>query len=563
MVSTGLDAALPAQGYELHVDADGTRLTYADAAGRRYGEQTLAQLRDSDGAIPAVHVRDWPDLAWRGYMLDVSRGRVPTRATLERLVSLLAIARYNHLQLYVEHAFAYAGHEVVWRDASPITPDDLRWLDDLCAKSGIELAANQNCFGHMARWLAHDPYRDWAECPDGVEPMPGLRFPPTVLAPTEANARFAVELVREQMSNLRGRRINVGCDETFELGRGRSAPRASEVGVDGVYLEHVARIVRPLLDEGLAVQLWGDVLGRHPSRLAELPEGDLTPLVWNYDAPDAPAPRIEPSLEEVLAQLGIDVTGRTDFTTRVAPFRESGVPYWVAPGTSSWNSLVGRLDNARANLLDAASIAAAAGAGGLLVTDWGDNGHHQPPSVSDAPLLYGGAVSWCVATNADLVLADAVNRHAVDDPTSTIGRVVETVGSVGSRTGVVARNVSPLFAALFPHMHQISSGRADPDAVGEIVATLDRARDDLARARPGAPDGATVVDELDVAIGLARHGARRLGAAAGGPDPGPAAMRADLAPLVGRYREAWARRSRPGGLAESVRHLERTLRRYD
>ena len=58
------------------------------------------------------------------------------------------------------------------------------------------------------------------------------------------------------------------------------------------------------------------------------------------------------------------------------------MPFWVCPGTSSWNSLVGRWPNARANVLDAAESGLAAGARGFLLTDWGDNGHWQHLPVS-------------------------------------------------------------------------------------------------------------------------------------------------------------------------------------
>ena len=71
------------------------------------------------------------------------------------------------------------------------------------------------------------------------------------------------------------------------------------------------------------------------------------------------------------------------------------------------------------------------------------------------------------------------------------------------------------------------------------------------------------IDELDVAIGLARHGALRLGVKAGMDDPGLTAMHADLAGLIDRYRDTWLSRSRPGGLRESVAHLARTLREYE
>lgn len=563
------DPTLPRQGYLLRVDVGDAVLAHADVAGLRHGRSTVAQLRAADGTLPAVEVHDHPDIAERGVMLDVSRDRVPTRATLARLVGVLATARCNHLQLYVEHTFAYRGHDDVWGSASPLTADDLVWLDDLCAGHGIELAANQNCFGHMARWLVHPRHRHRAECPDGIEVAPGVRFPAAVLAPTVDNAELVLGLVREQQEALTSRTVNVGCDETFELGRGASAARVAEVGLGAVYGEHLARIVGPLLDDGSAVQVWSDVLARHPDALDRLPAGDVTALVWNYDRPGAPTPELPPSIMAVLSDLGIDLTTPTDFATRLAPFADGPLTTWVAPGTSSWNSLVGRLDDARANLLDAARTAVAAGVGGYLITDWGDGGHHQPPSVSDPAILYGGAVAWCAATNADLDVAAAVDRHVhrerlVPDAerSASIGRVLEAVGTVHDRTGVVARNLSPLLASLFPHQVHLTGGSADPDAVAAVIATLDGARDDLTRARPGAADGATVVEELDVAIGLARHGALRMAATAEGIDPDPAAMAADLAPLVERYRAVWSERSRPGGLDDSAAHLERTLSLY-
>ncbi|HET8929151.1 MAG TPA: glycoside hydrolase family 20 zincin-like fold domain-containing protein, partial [Acidimicrobiales bacterium] len=376
------DPALPAQGYELRIDADGARLTHADEAGRRYGEATLAQLRRADGSLPGVHVVDWPDFVHRGYMLDVSRDRVPTRATLERLVERLAMCRYNQLQLYIEHTFAYSDHETVWADASPITPDDLRWLDDRCTNVGIELVVNQNTFGHFERWLAHPEYRQRAECPDGFEIVPGVTLPPSVLAPTADNATIAVDLVRAQQACVTSRTVNVGCDETFELGHGVSAPRAAADGLAAVYAEHLHRIIDPLVEDGMQVQFWGDVARTHPEILDTFPTGRCTPLVWNYDAPDVARPGLPAELRDVLATIGIDPDAPTDFATILEPFAAAGHPFWVAPGTSSWQSFIGRLPNARGNLEDAAVAGRDAGATGYLVTDWGDQGHHQPPAVS-------------------------------------------------------------------------------------------------------------------------------------------------------------------------------------
>jgi hypothetical protein len=51
-------------------------------------------------------------------------------------------------------------------------------------------------------------------------------------------------------------------------------------------------------------------------------------------------------------------------------------------------------------------------------------------------------------------------------------------------------------------------------------------------------------------------------ASAGGPAPGTDRLRADLADAIAGQREVWLRRSRPGGLADSVARLESTLAGY-
>src|SRR5688572_16030873 len=216
------DAALGRDAFTIEIGGGAVRIRHGAGAARRYAEETLRQIRRQAGAaLPALRIEDAPDFPVRGTMLDVSRDRVPTRETLARLVELMARLRLNHLELYTEHTFAYRGHEAVWRDASPMTPDDVRWLDAVCRERDVELCANQNTFGHMGRWLQHPAYRPRAEAPEGFTTKLGVSLPPGVLAPTPENADFALALCRELLACHTSRRIHVGCDETFELGRGR------------------------------------------------------------------------------------------------------------------------------------------------------------------------------------------------------------------------------------------------------------------------------------------------------------------------------------------------------
>ena len=103
----------------------------------------------------------------RGYMLDVSRDKVPTLATLKQIVDLLKVCNYNQFQLYTEHTFRYSKHEAAWKNASPLTPAEIRELDLYCRMNDIELVPNQNSFGHLERWLKLPEYNHLAAMPKG------------------------------------------------------------------------------------------------------------------------------------------------------------------------------------------------------------------------------------------------------------------------------------------------------------------------------------------------------------------------------------------------------------
>jgi hypothetical protein len=83
IVDERIDPDLPSQGNAVDIDLDGVRVRAADPAGRFYAHATLRQLAHlHDGRVPVGIVFDHPDLLVRGVMLDVSRDKVPTLATI-------------------------------------------------------------------------------------------------------------------------------------------------------------------------------------------------------------------------------------------------------------------------------------------------------------------------------------------------------------------------------------------------------------------------------------------------------------------------------------------------
>jgi len=111
--------------FHLQLKANKIRLTAKNKNGLAYGKQTLLHLlkyaASEERSLPEIEIKDWADFERRGYMLDISRDKVPTMESLYALIDQLAGWRYNEFQLYTEHTFAYRNHKKVWKDASPLT----------------------------------------------------------------------------------------------------------------------------------------------------------------------------------------------------------------------------------------------------------------------------------------------------------------------------------------------------------------------------------------------------------------------------------------------------------
>ena len=505
----------------------------SSAQGLSYGIETLLQAAAQCGDhLPAGEIADSPDFQVRGVMLDVSRCKVPTMATLLSLVDMFASLKLNHLQLYTEHTFAYTGHEEVWAGASPLTAAEVRLLDAYCRERFIELAPNQNSFGHMTRWLVHPRYRGLAECLDGFDwPWGGRSSEPFSLAPGDPGSIALLEDLYDQLLPCFSSRLfNVGCDETFDVGQGRSRDLCARLGRGRVYLDFLRRIHDLVSRRGRTMMFWGDMIIEHPDLVSELPR-DTVALEWGYEA------------GHPFAEHGVR-------------FAASGVPFWVCPGTSAWNSLAGRTENCLANLRSAVEGGRANGAGGLLVTDWGDNGHWQALPVSFTGFAAAAADSWCLASNRGRDLASGLDMHVYHDRAAVMGKLGLDLGNAYRLAGGPLHNASHLFQILraprgspLPHSVTARSLRETRDFV-EAAASR------LGEARMQRDDASLIRDEFSQTVRLLLLAcARGLGEERNTPLTGRAGHAPDARRILEEYDRLWLARNRPGGLDESRRLL--------
>jgi hexosaminidase len=528
------------QGYRIHIGEDGISIFGHDEAGVFYGVITLIQVLQQTGReLPCMDVFDWPDILARGVMLDISRDKVYRMETLYDLVDRMASWKINQLQLYTEHTFAYRRHPEVWKDSSPMTGEEILYLDQFCQDRHIELVANQNSFGHLERWLKHPQYAHLAEIHGTFEVPWGTMKGPFSLAPTEPGSLDLINgLFDELLPHFSSPMVNIGCDETFDLGYGKSKALCEQNGTGQVYLSYLLSLYANLAGRKKTMQFWGDIILLHPDLVSKLPR-DVIALEWGYEA-DHP------------------------FDEHSRLFAESGIPFYVCPGTSAWNTLAGRTDNCLGNLRNAAVNGLKNGAIGFLNTDWGDNGHWQVLPVSYLGYAMGAAYAWSSQTAEQVDVKQSLSRFAFDDPTGSMGTLAYELGNVYRLAGYEPSNQSALFVMLQQDLDSIASHpRLDSEAMQYCLERIDEVMANLQQERMTRPDASLIRDEYRLTARLMQHACQRgLLAAGHASAPAPAEMADDLQDIIQDYRKIWLKRNRPGGLADSIRRFIKMLDEY-
>ena len=541
------------QGYLLHITPTSIGIEAHDPQGLFYGCCTFIQIlqyyfvhprNDLDlpsGFLPCMEVEDWPDFINRGIVLDISRSKVPTMETIYNLVDLLSTWKINQLQLYTEHTFEYKRHPDVWADASPFTGEEILRLDAYCLQRFIELVPNQNSFGHLEQWLKHPRYKYLAEAPGGFDFPWEHHSGPFSLCPLDPESiKLIISLYDELLPHFSSRQLNVGCDETHDLGQGRSKEACLKYGIGHVYLDFLLKIYEEVTKRGFKMQFWGDMVIAHPNLIHQLPK-DCVVLEWGYE-------------------------GNHPFDNHSEKFEQSDLPFYVCPGTSSWNSIAGRTDNCIKNLANAAVYGHKHGAIGYLITDWGDNGHWQALPVSYLGFIAGSAFSWSFQSNHDLDIKAALDYYAFQDYANNMGKITYNLGNIYQELGIEMDNCSALFSILQQPIQEWIDYLPADSAINILNHTLD-VTDQVGKmisfSNSARSDKELLERELLLTKDLLRHACNKGLFGFGSTLISRDYLLQDLMRIIKEYQDIWLKRNRPGGLKDSLAFFDITLKDYE
>ena len=365
------DASFEAQAYTLEIAEEGILITAKDAVGIHYGLMSLLQLiKDQGLKLKHLEIKDKPRFAHRGFYHDVTRGKVPSKATLFQLIDDLSEYKINELQLYIEHTFLWENLSEAYRDKDALSAQDIIELDNYAHKRHVSLIPSIATFGHMYEILRTQTYQHLSEKEiDNTEPF---SFVNRMAHHTiDVSQKESINLIRSMIEDFiplfRSNKFNICGDETFDLGQYKNKELGKQKGIGTLYVDFLSEIIKIVQDNNREVLFWGDIILKYPEMLSKLPK-DVVCLNWGYGAKE-----------------------KEDNTRKIA---ESKVPQYVCPSTTGWNRMINWLDNSSENIRRMIQYADKYDAYGILNTDWGDYGHVNLLGSTMPMVIYGAALSW-------------------------------------------------------------------------------------------------------------------------------------------------------------------------
>ncbi len=189
-----------------------------------------------------------------GAMIDTSRCGVPTIKTIKSMLDYMAVMGYNMIMLYTEDVIEVEDRPYFGYMRGRYTKEELREIDDYAYDYGIEVIPCIECYGHMEKyliWPEASKIRDTAEVLMAREPL---------------TFEFVEQIISTVTSALRTKRIHIGMDEAWDMGRGAFLTKHGYVPPFDIFNEYMNELMKIINKYGLRPMMWSDMYFRISSK---------------------------------------------------------------------------------------------------------------------------------------------------------------------------------------------------------------------------------------------------------------------------------------------------------
>lgn len=187
-------------------------------------------------------------------MVDASRCSVPRVRTVKKLLDYLAAMGYNMMMLYTEDVIKLEGRDYFGYMRGAYTVEELKEIDDYAYEYGIEVVPCLECYGHMEKYLI------WPEAAKLADTKS------VMLARSEDTFKFVEELIATTSKAFRSRRVHIGMDEAWDMGRGKFLDLHGYVPPFKIFTEFMERLIEITNKYGLRPMMWSDMYFRTCSK---------------------------------------------------------------------------------------------------------------------------------------------------------------------------------------------------------------------------------------------------------------------------------------------------------
>ena len=365
---TGAVDALPQPGetpgpdsreaYWIKVTPEGAEIRAKSSAGLFYGVQTLCQMVEgsgADAALPEVEIRDWPSLAYRGVMMDLSHGALHTERELKRQLDFLSRWKVNQYYFYSEASIELEGYSLL-NPEGRYTKDLVRRIVAYGRDRHIDVIPCLELYGHLHDLFRVERYADLAAVPHGSEFNP----------PRPEVKALLANWVEQLAGMFPSPYFHVGMDETWELEKFSKAGAKGQTPAQ-LYLQHFQTVAEIAKRHHKRVMVWGDIFTKYPEIIPQLPP-DTIIVAWDYGPTE-------------------------DYKQFLAPFAGTRQPVFIATGTTNWNQIVPAFQVEFDNVENFLATGRQYGILGLMNTVWNDDAQTLTRMVFPS-MAYGAIASW-------------------------------------------------------------------------------------------------------------------------------------------------------------------------
>ena len=449
LIRTGEVAALPLadersgpesrESYVLKIVPDGAEIRAVSSAGLFYGMQTLLQMVEGMGSLavlPGAEIRDWPALAYRGFMMDLGHGQLLRVPEIERQIDHLARFKANQYYFYSEATIELDGYSLV-NPNGRYTREEIRHIIDYGRQRHVDVVPCLELYGHL-----HDLFRV-EQFSDLSLPRYGGEFDPR-------NPRVLQVLddwVEQTAKLFPSPWYHVGFDEPWAL---------DKIGVtEGkdpfrIYIDVLRHVAQQAQKHNKRLMFWADMLSgarifsKHPELIAELPKGTIA-VPWVYD-------------------------DRPDFVPYLEPLAKMNIPTVSAPGVWNWNEIFPDYHKTFKNINGLLGTGKKYNTLGILNTGWTDSAQ-TIYRMSLPGLAMSGVAGWQADPIDAATYFDEYCRQMY--PAAVAAEVAPALEELSSAEQIFTKALSG------PTIHQLWMDPLEPSRLELLEAN----REDLRKAR--------------------------------------------------------------------------------